>query len=144
MKRVYYRRYYLFFVCAFFLCAGCNNYKKANTALDYLKENLNQLDSLMAYEKYQDAAAFARSDQEKGIDAIIGTNSANWTYNPAYIQNMTDANTAALLTELNYRQIMIVSFHDQFDRELKKVANKQKQLELIQRFDRIYVLRIEK
>lgn len=45
---------------------------------------------------------------------------------------------------ISYHLSMVQSFKEDFNETVGKVSDKQKQLELIKKFDRIYVLRIEK
>ena len=133
-------------IILFVLFAGCtSSYDKANEAVENIKTAQSSIDGLMQKADYKKAVQVAAADSRMGM-VITDAPTANW-YGSDYInylKNSGDTLTANCLKEISLHQLRISANKIIFEQEIINVSDAAKQLSLLQKFDRVYVLRIKK
>lgn len=137
----------LLIICLFAGLIGCeNHYDKANAALEDLKYRQKAIDSLFEIPEYLNAMQKVIADNKTGKQVIINFGNNDIIFSQDYLNELKNNDSMAFkrLSNINLHLLLAVTDKNNFKDEIKQVKDNSKQLELINKFDRIYVLKIEK
>ncbi len=127
---------------------GCKgNVDKANDSLDRLLIEQNIIDSLKWIDEYNTAEVKAIEDSKKGVKVYDGLPPIDIWYSDdyvAYLKTQGDSVSATRIKTLGYHQTLTLAYKNIFKTEISKMPDNPEKLELIKKFDRIYILKTEK
>lgn len=129
------------------LVTGCTDYYSSiNEDLELIKKYQFELSDYLSKSEYKAAIERAKLDNKNGIVVYMG-DASNQCYDLNYMDGLKkggDSVLASKLQDINTCLIVINTCKVDFYKLIKKVDDDAKQLELIKKFDRIYILKIEK
>lgn len=130
------------FVALLFFASCTSSYNKADQALEGMKMEQRIADSLLNIIDYNVAITKASIDPNPNKYNV--SPDGKKFFREEYLASIADTAEQRRVRELNKHMVNYLYHHIQYKDAIPGVTNEEQKLELIKKFDRIYVLGIEK